>query len=243
MVVLVAHALMGLLIVFLVWPFTGKGFKESSEKWFALRLLKIVAVRLRVEYVSQASRPVKGQGKLYLSNHVSWLDIFAFNALSPITFIAKSEIAGWPVAGVLARKAGTLFIERGKRHAVRDVVHRAADCLRAGRDVAVFPEGTTGPGDAPLHFHSNFVQPAVLAGVSVVPVSLQCLDSQGLWTAVPAYLGEQSLIENLKILFLNRGQFEVRLIFHPPLETGDQTRHAISHKAREMIASGLLQTH
>lgn len=237
-VALLAHVLIGLLIASTVWPWASAQLKWRSEKWFATRLLKIVGVQLQVEYACETSRPVAGQGKLYLSNHVSWLDIFAFNSNSPITFIAKSEIASWPLAGALARKSGTLFIERGKRHAVRDVVHKAAECLKTGRDVAVFPEGTTGPGDSPLHFHSNFVQPAILAEVPVVPVSLQYLNSHGKWTPAPAYLGEQTLVENLQVLLSNLGEFKVKLLFHCPLTITGQTRHEISAQARELIAQG-----
>lgn len=236
---LVIHVLVGLLIASIVWPLSSSSFKRRSEQWFASRLLKIVGVRLQVEYACESSKPVTGVGKLYLSNHVSWLDIFAFNSNSPITFIAKSEIASWPLAGALARKSGTLFIERGRRHAVRDVVHKAADCLKSGRDVAVFPEGTTGPGDAPLHFHSNFVQPAILANVPVVPVSLQYLNALGQWTPAPAYLGEQSLVENLQVLLANLGEFKVKLLFHCPMEIVDETRHEISGRARELISQGL----
>ncbi|MDX1670103.1 MAG: lysophospholipid acyltransferase family protein [Limnobacter sp.] len=209
-----------------------------SEKWFAHTLLKIFGVQVQVQVLDPSSRSERGRGKLYFSNHVSWLDIFAFNAVNPIVFIAKSEIAQWPLIGKFAVKSGTLFIERGKRQAVRDVVHSAAETLKAGQDVAVFPEGTTGPGDAPLPFHSNFVQPAILAGAPIVPVSLQYLDRQGNWTSLPAFLGEQTLLENIRVLMANLGGFTVRLVYHPTIEPGNQTRQELCAKARQMIASG-----
>ena len=112
---------------------------------------------MRVVYETPESNYAIHKPCLLYSTHVSWLDIFAFNSVHPVTFIAKSEISKWPIGGLLAKRSGTLFIERGKRHAVRDVIHAAVGVLKTGRCVAVFPEGTTGEGRAPLHFHSNFV--------------------------------------------------------------------------------------
>jgi len=152
-----------------------------------------------------------------------------------VTFIAKSEISKWPIGGLLARRSGPLFIERGKRHAVRDVIHAAVKVLGTGRCVAVFPEGTTGLGHTPLHFHSNFVQPAIQANVSLLPVSLQYFTPDGKFSSQPAFVGEQTLLENIQVLLNSETGFVVQLYVHAPVNTEGRTRHELSDEAHTRI--------
>lgn len=237
---LLAHMLLGLLLILVLWPMLSSASRSQFERWFARRLLAILHIRLVVECQGpQADYGQHGPCLIY-ANHVSWLDIFALNAHAPITFIAKAEIADWPLAGVLATRSGTLFIERGKRHAVRQVIDQAVQVMGTGRSVAVFPEGTTGPGDQALHFHSNFVQPAMLAKVPVIPVSIQYRDAEGRFSSDPAYLGEQTLLQNIAVLAKAAQGYAVHLTFHTPiLPLADDTRHAISDRAHAAIQSAL----
>lgn len=236
---LLSLVLLGVLLALLIWPFVGVGTRDRTEHWFARRIMSILRVKVSTHFeVPQANFATHGPYLLYC-NHVSWLDIFALNSVCPLTFIAKSEIADWPLAGVLAKRSGTLFIERGKRHAVRQVIHESVEVLKAGRTVAVFPEGTTGAGDELLPFHSNFIQPAMLAQVAVVPVSLQYQDANGQFSSKPAFLGEQTLLQNIQVLLNAEEGYTVRLVFHAPIATEGYTRHALSDKAREVIQDSL----
>ena len=95
-------------------------------------------------------RPMEGQGAV-VANHVSWLDIFALNACQQVYFVAKEEVAGWPLVGWLARATGTVFIRRDRR----DAAHQKAlleDRLRAGHRLLFFPEGTSTDGLRVLDF-------------------------------------------------------------------------------------------
>lgn len=235
---LIIHLLYGFVVAAVFWPLLGPRLRVWMERHFARRLMAVLHVQVQAHYEQPQSNYAEHGPCLIYSNHVSWLDIFAFNSLSPVTFIAKSEISNWPIGGVLAKRSGTLFIERGKRHAVRDVIEAAVKRLQTGRTVAVFPEGTTGPGDQPLHFHSNFVQPAIHAGVPLQPVSLQYFDAQGRFSAAPAFIGEQTLVENVKVLLSAPQGFIVKLHFHAPiLPQPGQTRHALSDEAFATIAA------
>lgn len=236
---LLSLVLVGVLLAMLVWPISSVRVRDWTEHWFAKRIVSILRVKVNVNFeVPEANFATYGPYLLYC-NHVSWLDIFALNSVCPLTFIAKSEIADWPLAGVLAKRSGTLFIERGKRHAVRQVIHESVEVLKAGRTVAVFPEGTTGAGDELLPFHSNFIQPAMLAQVAVVPVSLQYQDADGQFSSKPAFLGEQTLLENIQVLLNERRGYTVHLVFHAPIQTEGYTRHALSDKARDLIQATL----
>lgn len=232
---LIGHLLYGFVVALLFWPLLSVPRRESIEKSWAAKLLSILNVQVRVVYESPESNYALHKPCLLYSTHVSWLDIFAFNSIHPVTFIAKSEISKWPIGGLLAKRSGTLFIERGKRHAVRDVIHAAVGVLKTGRCVAVFPEGTTGRGDAPLHFHSNFVQPAIQAEVPLLPVSLQYFTSDGQFSDAPAFVGEQTLLENIKVLLNSSTGFVVRLHIHTPLQTNGCTRHQLSDLAHQSI--------
>lgn len=234
---LVVHLLYGFVVALVLWPLFGRAQKEAIERRFARQLLAILNVRVRVVYEAPESNYSVHRPCLLYSTHVSWLDIFAFNSVHPVTFIAKSEISKWPIGGLLAKRSGTLFIERGKRHAVRDVIHAAVQVLGTGRCVAVFPEGTTGAGDAPLHFHSNFVQPAIHAKVPLLPVSLQYFTPNGKFSSAPAFIGEQTLLENIKVLLNSKTGFVVQLYIHAPIETDGRTRHELSDQAHAQIAA------
>ena len=237
----IAHLLYGFIVALLLWPLLGKALKQRIEKRWARQLLGILNVQVQVVYESPESNyAIHGPCLLY-STHVSWLDIFAFNSIHPVTFIAKSEISKWPIGGLLAKRTGTLFIERGKRHAVRDVIHAAVKVLGTGRCVAVFPEGTTGAGDTPLHFHSNFVQPAIQAQVPLLPVSLQYFTPDGQFSAEPAFIGEQTLLQNIQVLLNSTTGFVVRLHIHTPIHIDGQTRHELSDLAHAQIRAQCLQ--
>lgn len=239
---MVCHLLYGFVVALLLWPFIGQTVREKIEKRWARQLLGILNVRVRVVYETPESNYAIHKPCLLYSTHVSWLDIFAFNSIHPVTFIAKSEISKWPIGGVLAKRSGTLFIERGKRHAVRDVIHAAVKVLGTGRCVAVFPEGTTGAGDTPLHFHSNFVQPAIQANVPLLPVSLQYFTPDGKFSDSPAFIGDQTLLENIQVLLNSETGFVVQLYIHAPMQTDGRTRHELSDDAHACICALCYQT-
>lgn len=87
---------------------------------------------------------------LIVSNHVSWLDIIVLGAVMPVTFIAKSEVAGWPFVKTLARLQRTVFVDRQNRRATGMVADTIARRLAEGEAVVLFAEGTTSDGNRVL---------------------------------------------------------------------------------------------
>ena len=85
---------------------------EILPMLFHRGLCRIFGLRLKVNGHICQQRPT-----LFISNHVSYLDIFLLGSVVPGYFIAKSEVATWPLLGKLARLQNTLFIERNSRHA------------------------------------------------------------------------------------------------------------------------------
>jgi lyso-ornithine lipid O-acyltransferase len=121
--------------------------------------------------------PPDGTPTLVLSNHVSWLDIPVLGSLRPLSFVAKTEVAGWPIVGRFARAQRCIFIDRTRKthtaHVNQEVGHR----LVRGDLIVLFPEGTTGDGNRLLPFRSALVGAAraALSEPSLGRISLQPL--------------------------------------------------------------------
>jgi len=175
---------------------------------------------------------------MIVANHVSWLDIFALNAVSPVRFVAKSEIRRWPAIGWLSARTGTLFIERGRRRDTARVSGLVTEAMRSGDVVAVFPEGTTTDGSQVLRFHSSLLQPALAAEAGVQPVALRFERSDGSLCVEAAYDGDKSLWHTLLQIVAQR-EIIARLHFLPPLETGAADRRALANAAQSAIISSL----
>ncbi len=148
--------------------------RPGSILWWVPRawsgaMLRAAGVRVRVHGTEWIARPPAGQ--VFASNHVSWYDVFALAATFPrYSFVAKAELLRIPVFGPGARALGTVPIERDNRKSAFASYNAAADIIRAGRAVVVFPEGTRGRSYALRPFKKGPFVLAIAAGVPVVPV-------------------------------------------------------------------------
>ena len=115
-------------------------------------LCALIGVRIR-----EIGRRSTASPALILSNHVSWLDITVISALSPVVFVAKSEVARWPVFGWLAKLQRTIFINRQARHQTGAATRAIAGRLLGGDAVVLFAEGTSSDGIRVLPFRSSLV--------------------------------------------------------------------------------------
>jgi 1-acyl-sn-glycerol-3-phosphate acyltransferase len=182
----VTHVFAGLATTTFVFPFVDPSRRRALTQRWSRRLLALLNVECRV---SGPLDPEAGN-LLVVANHVSWLDIFVLNALCPARFVAKAELARWPVAGRLVRGAGTLFVERTRRRDTHRVNRVVATALAQGDIVAVFPEGTTTEGASVLPFKSSLLQPIVDAAGEVQPLALRYRTPDGARSAAPSYVGD-----------------------------------------------------
>jgi 1-acyl-sn-glycerol-3-phosphate acyltransferase len=167
---------------------------------------------------------------------VSWLDIFVLNVVRSTTFVAKQEIRRWPLLGWLAAGADTIFIERGFRHAVQRVGHAMHKRFARGQVVGLFPEGTTSEGFDVLSFYGNLFEPGRATEVTVQPVALTYF-YLGQRSAMPAFVGEESLIRNLWRILGATG-VSVGLTFLPAVALAGQEkppRAALAAQTRDAI--------
>jgi 1-acyl-sn-glycerol-3-phosphate acyltransferase len=157
------------------------------QRWSA-RLLRMLHVDTRVH----GALGPNGGNVLIVANHVSWLDIFVLNAVCPVRFVAKAELARWPLVGRLVRGSGTLFIERARRRDTHRVNQTVTDALAGGDVVALFPEGTTSDGASVLPFKSSLLQSIVDASGHVQPLALRYRTPDGARSTAPAYVGDDT---------------------------------------------------
>ena len=175
---------------------------------------------------------------LLVLNHVSWLDIVLVNAAHPAVFIAKSEIARWPLVGKLVTRAGTLYIERGSHRALRKTNQHVSATLLSGSLVACFPEGTTTIGDHVGRFHTGLFQPAIDARAIVAPAALRYLDAEGRRCDAAAYVGDDSLAQSLWML-ASTPSLTAKLEFLAPVASGGRERRELSAEVHAALSDRL----
>jgi 1-acyl-sn-glycerol-3-phosphate acyltransferase len=205
--------------------------------------VRLLGFKVRVRGTMTDSRPV-----LFVSNHSSYLDVPVLGSIIPAAFVAKSEVAGWPLVGALARLQRTVFIERRAQRAgvQRDGMRRR---LQQNHSIILFPEGTSSDGMRTLPFKSSLfsiVETALSNGntVTVQPVSLVCTELGGLpigraWRPFYAWYGDMTFIPHFWNVF-KLGHFTVDVIFHPPVTiTEFADRKALAVFCRGVIAKGV----
>ena len=235
------HVALGLLYALLTFSWIGRRRRDSAIMTWSRILLLIIGVRL--QSFGQAPRPGRTQGAeesmgaLLLANHTSWLDVFSIAAVVPARFVSKSEIARWPVFGWLAIAVGTLFVERGRRHAVARANQAVAERLRSGQLIAVFPEGTTTDGSRLLPFHANLVQPALEMGAPVRPVGVR-FTQRGEFSQAAMYIDDMNVLRSLWRI-VTAPYLAVELHWLPPIDPPPRGRHEAARSARAAIAQAL----
>lgn len=235
-----AHALRGQRIIRNQFPALSAAQRQQCIRDWSAQLLRLSGIALQV-YGTPLQTP-----SLLAANHISWIDIFAINAVQPVRFVSKAQAAHWPLIGPLVRGVGTLFIERERAQDVVRVIHQMAQCLQQGDHVGVFPEGTTSHGHTLLPFHANLFQAACVGdGLRAVqPVALFYADQHtGHFSRAAAYVGDETMVGSLwRICAAPR--LRVELHYLEPLQSNnrrwlaEQTRAAIAARLAERREQG-----
>lgn len=169
-------SLLAQLMIVLI-PSVGVSLKRVTAKVWARGICLIIGLRVDVQGL-----PPKPPFIL-VSNHLSYIDIVTLMSVLPGVFVAKSEVARWPLLGPLSRVASTIFVDRQSR---KDVVRVNAEIdriLSRGEGLIMFPEGTSSRGQSVLPFRSSLLQPACSAGHPVNYASVSYRTPAGAPTA------------------------------------------------------------
>lgn len=164
-------------------------------------------------------KPMKLKGAV-VANHSSWLDIFTLNASQRIYFVSKSEVAGWPAIGWLARATGTVFINRRGREAKAQKELFEAR-LRHGHKLLFFPEGTSTDSVRVLPFKSTLFEAFFTHGLEHVmhiqPVTVIYRAPEGGDPRFYGWWGGMDFGPHLLKILAAPRQGSVEVVFHPPV--------------------------
>ncbi len=206
---------------------------EGKQTWFFIQILDVFHLKVTDEGTPLA------RGHLAAANHVALLDIPAMSAAHRGLFVAKAQIAEWPILGYIIASAGTIFIARERARDSLSVLSQMERAIQGGRRVLFFPEGTTSPGDRVRRFHTSLFAAACRLGVPVQPVALfyeDLVDPTRPSREVP-FVGDQDVVRNLWALFAEP-EIRVRVAYLEPVIPGDD-RRALADQVRQAIATRL----
>lgn len=175
---------------------------------------------------------------LYIANHVSWLDILVLAGRTGSAFVAKADMAPWPVVGWLATLNNSVYVQREQRLDAKAQAEAIGAALITGQALTLFPEGTTGNGLALLPFRSSLI--AAVApppeGIAIQPVAID----YGTSVEPMAWIGDEPFGANAMRILSRAGRTQVMLHFLEPLDVADFThRKRITQHCRDAIAAAL----
>ncbi len=238
-----------ILLVLVLLPFQIAGIvldnrlQRTVPHLFHRLLCAILGVRIHVIGERADAHPL-----LILSNHASWLDICVISAAAPVVFIAKHEIAGWPLFGWLAKLQRSIFIDRQRRQRTGAATQEIADRLLGGDAVVLFAEGTSSNGTRILPFRSALIGAVHHAlgktthhdSVTVQPLSLAYVRFGGVPVGRAlrhqvAWYGDVDLVPHL-LGVLKSGAVDVVLSWGQPVAYGmDADRKRIAQQAETEV--------
>jgi 1-acyl-sn-glycerol-3-phosphate acyltransferase len=223
-------------------------FKPSDPfripRLFHRLMIRLLGFHIRVHGTLASTSPV-----LFVANHSSYLDIPVLGTLIPASFVAKAEVARWPVFGFLARLQQTIFVER-KASRTRDHKDGMRARFEKKQNLILFPEGTSSDGLYVLPFKSGLFgvieEEFPTAPVMVQPVSIACTELDGLPITRArrpyyAWFGDMTLVGHLWNVF-KIGRFTVDVVFHPPVSPrAFADRKALASYCQKQVAQGVEQ--
>jgi 1-acyl-sn-glycerol-3-phosphate acyltransferase len=231
-------------------------------QWVALRIPGELKRRLPVVWhrmacalvgirVREIGRAASDRPLLITANHVSWLDITVLGSRMPLSFVAKSEVASWPVFGLFAKLQRSVFVERERRSATGRTASELGARLAEGDAMVLFAEGTSNSGNEVLPFRSALIGAARHAvadegeDVWIQPLALAYTDLQGVpmgrqFRAHVAWYGDMEMIPHFMNV-VRKGAVDVTVVWGGALRvSSSDDRKALTRRlersVREMAA-------
>ncbi len=215
------------------------------QQWHRI-LCFVFGIKIRI-----TGEPYKNGQVIFVSNHISYLDILVLGTALRASFVAKKDIASWPVFGFLSKLQQTAFISRSHIDAKKEK-HALDTMLASGKSLIIFPEGTSTDGREVIPFKSSlfaialrnennsdiFIQPITLAMQSVDKHDVVTQDDRDLYAwhinmTTP-------LAEHLWRFAKSRGA-EIHLYFHTPVDANEYTdRKILAKTCHEAVSNGLV---
>ncbi|HEX3438797.1 MAG TPA: lysophospholipid acyltransferase family protein [Pseudolabrys sp.] len=199
----------------------GWGFICSNYYRVLARLLRI---KVRV-----VGTPPRDRAVLFVSNHVSWADIVVIGSIAPVAFVAKSEVASWPLVGITAKIQRTVFVDRKRRHQATEAVAQIVDRLKRGTSVVLFAEGTSSDGNRVLPFrsallgavdeaaeHAGAAEPILIQPMSICYTAQHGMPMSRQQRPLVAWYGDLDFVPHIKAL-IQQGVIDAVVTYGEPV--------------------------
>jgi 1-acyl-sn-glycerol-3-phosphate acyltransferase len=229
-----------MLAVHAIWKLLHVPKIEKCYFVFHAGCCRLFNLRCEIKGEISTARPT-----LFLSNHISYLDVFVLGRYVPGFFIAKSEVAGWPILGWLAKAQNTLFFERSSKK-VRHQMNIMSEHFNKKGNLILFPEGTSTNGEYVVPFKSSLLQSVESSSeeVYIQPISLAYTDYKN--TAMTRDIRDQyawyATMPFASHFFnvLGMGRATVVITFHKPVMLSEfESRKACAQYCHTQVAAGL----
>jgi 1-acyl-sn-glycerol-3-phosphate acyltransferase len=214
----------------------------SLPVWYHRRCCRLLGFR-----VVRRGKPVQDGPVLFVSNHCSYLDITVLGSLVPASFVAKAEVARWPLFGTLAKLQRSVFVDRQSFRTVKQRDEMSAR-LEAGDSLILFPEGTSSDGNRVLPFRSGLFSVAELEPggkpLTVQPVSIAYTMLDGLpmgryLRPFFAWYGDMDMVSHLW-QWAGLGRLTVVVRFHEPVTLARfGSRKVLSEHCYAVVSRGM----
>ncbi len=202
----------------------------------------LVGLRVTVHGQATRDRPL-----LVAANHASWIDIIVLGSVMPFSFVAKSEVAGWPILGMFAKLQRTVFVDRNRRSTTARTAKEVAERMNDGDAIVLFAEGTSNNGNQVLRFKTGLLgaaREAITEGggkhVCVQPLAIAYTRLHGMpmgrrYRPIVAWYGDMELAPHLWAL-LKQGSIDIDVYWGMPiLYDVDSDRKEVAAKAESMV--------
>jgi 1-acyl-sn-glycerol-3-phosphate acyltransferase len=203
----------------------GKSFERQQayvRRW-ARSMLRVLKVDLEIEGKDDGST----QPRLVVANHRSTLDILVMLDLFGGQLLARNDMATWPAIGVLARRAGTLFVDRDSPSSGASAVRTMRQRLRRRITLCVFPEGTTFEGDEVREFRAGAFLAIAREHGHVLPVGLAYQEPE-------AFYGDEPALDHMKRL-VRTPRFRVCAAIGAPRQAAGADVKVLAEAARDDV--------
>tara|TARA_B100001113_G_scaffold204594_1_gene167790 strand:+ start:3157 stop:3930 length:774 start_codon:yes stop_codon:yes gene_type:complete len=223
------------LITIIFFPKTIKSFKSIHFRIMMI-WMNLLAKLLGIKTIIKGK--IDNTVNLYVSNHVTYLDIIIINRLLPVNFIAKDEISNWPIIGSLASKTGTLFIKRGNNIESEKMINEMQTRFSINNKIIFFPEGKIGNGKVIKKFHSKLFKSIENKNISLQPFAIRYPEDFPVNTNYSQEISaksEKGLMLSLYLDFLMKPKSYVILHFIEKVVAQDYDSESLSNLVAERI--------
>jgi len=230
--------------VCLVLP--GRAKVAFARLYWAV-MTRLIGIRVRI--IGTVAQRAGGRPVIYISNHSSWIDVPVVGGILPGCFVAKGDVATWPIISTVAWLGRTVFVSRSRASTVKELdAMRLA--LKAGDNLILFPEGTSSDGSRVLPFRTAFFAIAepglrdrpehlpLIQPVSVVYDRLGGLPAGRASRPVFAWYGDMDIASHFWRLTQHIG-LGATVLLHTPLDPARfSDRKALSQAVWQIVADG-----